>query len=85
MCISETGKRPIGVRWVDIKKGDEESPEYRSRLVAKDLNRGVRRDDLFAATPSLEALKTLMSCGVTEGIGFQKGRKGEGMTRVHRH
>mgnify|MGYP000633015446 CR=1 FL=1 len=30
-----TGKTLIGVRWVDVNKGDEIHPEYRSRLVAK--------------------------------------------------
>ena len=33
-CWRETGKAPIAVRWVDINKGDSESPNYRSRLVA---------------------------------------------------
>ena len=33
-CLEKTGKKPIGVKWVDINKGDEERPEYRSRLVA---------------------------------------------------
>ena len=43
----ETGKAPIGVRWVDINKGDKVHPEYRSRLVAKEINKG-KRDALFA-------------------------------------
>eukprot|EP00969_Alexandrium_andersonii_P014742 644340-Alexandrium_andersonii.AAC.1 len=55
-CRRETGKAPIQVRWVDINKGDEERPEYRSRLVAKEIKRD-QRGDLFAATPPLEALK----------------------------
>ena len=36
-CWRETGKKPIGVRWVDINKGDDVNPEYRSRLVAKEI------------------------------------------------
>ena len=52
-CRRETGKEPIGTRWVDVNKGDRENPEYRSRLVAQEINTG-RRDDLFAATPPLE-------------------------------
>ena len=41
-CKEKTGKRPIGVRWVDINKGDKENPEYRSRLVAKEIKRDKR-------------------------------------------
>ena len=29
-----TGKPIISVKWVDVNKGDDESPNYRSRLVA---------------------------------------------------
>ena len=32
-----TGKHPISVRWVDTNKGDELEPNYRSRLVARQL------------------------------------------------
>ena len=53
-CWNATGKGPIGVIWVDINKGDEDRPEYRSRLVAKELKQDMR-EDLFAATPPLEA------------------------------
>ena len=35
----KTGKRPIGVKWVGINKGDEANPEYRSRLLAKEINK----------------------------------------------
>ena len=36
-CWDKTNKAPIGVRWVDINKGDSKSPKYRSRLVAKEF------------------------------------------------
>ena len=29
-CRNETGRDPIGTRWVDINKGDNQNPEYRS-------------------------------------------------------
>ena len=32
-----TGRPPIAVRWVDTNKGDDSDPEYRSRLVAKQI------------------------------------------------
>ena len=33
----KTGKPPITTRWVDVNKGDDENPNYRSRLVARQL------------------------------------------------
>ncbi len=41
----EVGRGPVGVKWVDANKGDEEKPDYRCRLVAKEIKRGK------AATP----------------------------------
>ena len=58
-CLEVTGKRPIQVRWIDINKGDRASPLYRSRLVAKEFNTGLR-PDLFAATPPLEGMRLLL-------------------------
>ena len=37
-CWDKTGKAPIKTRWIDINKGDEVHPDYRSRFVAKDFN-----------------------------------------------
>ena len=31
------GKKVVGTKWVDLNKGDEVAPNYRSRLVAKEL------------------------------------------------
>ena len=76
-CLQVTGHAPIGVRWVDINKGDEGNPEYRSRLVAKEINTG-KRDDLFAATPPIEAKKMLFSMAVTEVIGCRRGDQKNG-------
>ena len=57
-CYTFTGKAPIGTRWVDINKNDEAQPEYRSRCVAQEVNRG-NDDQIFAGTPPLEAKKAL--------------------------
>ena len=54
------GKDPIKTRWLDINKGDEDNPEYRSRLVVKEI-KADNRLDLFAATPPLEAKKLILS------------------------
>ena len=67
-CLREAGKMPIGVRWVDVNKGDESQPNYRSRLVAREINT-YKRDDLFAATPPLEALKAILSMTATSNRG----------------
>ncbi len=34
-CWNDTGKDPIGVRWLNVNKGDDENPEIRCRIVAK--------------------------------------------------
>ena len=54
----------IGTRWVDIDKGDEKTPDYRSRLVAKEFNNG-QEEGLYASTPPLEALRWLLSHAAT--------------------
>ena len=46
-------------------------------MVAQELNT-CKREDLFAATPPLEAKKILFSLAVTEGIGYQCGNKEKG-------
>ena len=77
MCWDETGKEPIGTRWVDVNKGDEVNPDYRSRLVAQEIKQD-KREDLFAATPPLEAKKLLLSLAVTAGIGYKQGLRQKG-------
>ena len=67
-CKRATGKMPITVRWIDINKGDEEHPNYRSRIVVREINT-CKRDDLFAATPPLEALKVILSTTATANKG----------------
>ena len=65
-CFKETGKKPLGGRWVDCNKGDQSQPDVRSRWVAKDIAR-YKSDEFFAATPPLEALRLLRSWAVTDG------------------
>ena len=76
-CWENTGKAPIGTRWIDVNKGDDQYPDYRSRLVAQEIKRD-RRDDLFAATPPLEAKKILFALAVTGGVGFRRGYRSGG-------
>ena len=64
-CFAVTGRAPIRVRWVDVNKGDDVTPNYKSRLVAQEVNRD-RRDAIFAAMPPLEAKKALFSIAATK-------------------
>ena len=59
-----TGGKIIGVRWVDVNKGDSTDPDYRSRLVGREFAIG-RDDALYAATPPLEALGLIISHAAT--------------------
>jgi hypothetical protein len=63
-CLRNTCKNPIPVRWVDINKGDDATPNYRSRLVARDI-RKTGEDPIFAPTPPLESLGTVLSLAAT--------------------
>ena len=48
-----TGKPTILVRWVHVNKGDDDSPNMRSRLVERQI-RGAGQEAIFAQTPPLE-------------------------------
>ncbi len=56
----EKGKAPIGVKWMDTNEGDAKNPEYECRLVAKEVKHD-KREDVFAATPPLEAKEIMFS------------------------
>ena len=58
------GWKVVEARWIDINKGDEDAPNYRSRLVAKEFNDGAG-EGLFASTPPQEALRFLISEAAT--------------------
>ena len=66
------GIKVVKTRWIDINKGDRFNPNYRSRFVAKEFNDGKGGEPgWFAATPSLEALKLILSDAATR----RKGRR----------
>ena len=70
-CLEVTGKKPVKVRWVDINKGDDESPNVRYRIVAKDFNVD-KRPDLFAATRSLEYPRYVVSRCSSSQLGRRR-------------
>ena len=61
---AKMGKPPIIVRWLEVNKGDDENPNYRSRLVAREI-RMAGEDAIFAPTPPLESLRMVLSYAVT--------------------
>lgn len=67
-CFEATGRQPVTLRWVDVNKGSEEMPNYRSRLVARELRRGAAQSpEYHAPTPPLEALKCLLALAAGRG------------------
>ena len=62
-CCQETGKKPITLKWINTNKGDEARPNYRSRLVVREIKRTKSPEEtlpaetLFSAMPPLEAFK----------------------------
>ena len=56
-------------RWVDVNKGDEGNPNYRSRYVAKEIKKGARSSlvaEYFAAMPPIQGCKFLLILAVTQ-------------------
>ena len=72
------GEDRKGVRWVDTNKGDEDRTDVRSRLVARDFHTKAdkERDDLFAGTPPLEAVRMQFSRAVT------RRKRGKGVRKI---
>ena len=68
------GYKIVDTRWIDIDKGDENKPIYRSRLVGEEFNTG-QEDGLFASTPPLEALRWLLSEAATRDQNGHFGRQ----------
>jgi hypothetical protein len=66
-AYQRTGRPPITVRWVDVNKGDDKNPKYRSRLVARQLKATDKSgQSFFAPAPPLEALRTVLSLSQTK-------------------
>ncbi len=64
-CWRETGRAPIGSKWVDVNKGDATNPLIRSRFVVKEIAT-YKTDDFFAATPPLESFRLLRSLAASD-------------------
>ena len=63
----------ITTKWLDVNKNDEATPNYRARLVGREIA-WDKRDDLYAATPLLESLKTVLSACASAQEGLHPFR-----------
>ena len=77
--LRKDGVQTLGTRWVGINSGGTVHLEYRSRLVAQEIEVD-KRVDLFAAMPPLQAKKRPMSLAVMKGLGLKVSPKKKGMT-----
>ena len=59
-CRREPWLNVIITKWLDVNKGDAESPNIRCRLLGQEIAK-EKRDDCFAATPPLESRKAVLS------------------------
>ena len=71
-AFRRAGKAPISVKWVGTNKGNDEQPNYRSRLVAREI-RKKGENPIFAPTPPLEALRTVLMLASTPSL-WAEGR-----------
>ena len=62
------GRSPISVRWVETNKGDDDNPNVRSRLVAREI-RTAGQNAIFAPTPPLESLRMVLIWAATDLLG----------------
>ena len=74
-ALAKTGKPPISVRWIDTNKGDDDAPNILCRLVARESRR-AGDDPIFAPTPPLESLRTILSLAATNFQGASKKDRG---------
>ena len=68
------GWKVIKTRWIDINKGDDANPVYRSRLVGKEFNNEAM-DGICAGTPPLEALRCLIHEAATIRAKYDQQEK----------
>ena len=74
-AIKRLEEGPYRLKWVDRNKGDQKSPNFRSRLVVREIKKAsspLPEHESFSAMPPLEALKALCSWLVS----YKKSRFG---------
>ena len=86
-CWSETGKAPITLKWVDRNKSDDQKPNYRSRLVVREVKRAttpLAEHESYSAMPPLEALKVLLSLMASKQFSTRGKRYKLGLIDISR-
>ena len=58
-------EKMISIKWVITSKRTEEHPIATARLVAREFNTGDKRGEVFAGTPGLMAMRTVISRAMT--------------------
>ena len=58
-------EKMISIKWVITNKGTDEHPIAKARLVAREFNTGDKRGELFAGTPGLMGMRTVISRATT--------------------
>ena len=87
-CTSK-GLKPVTTKWIDLNKGDDNNPRYRSRWVAREIKRAKKPEDqlseveLFAATPPTELFMVICSLFMTK-FSNNKGKKKLGSWDISR-
>ena len=83
-AVARTGRAPRTVRWIDTDKCDDDTPSYRSRLVAREIHRHGE-SPIFALTPPLESLRIVFLLVATDIDGREprcRDPKSEDRTQV---
>ena len=68
-----TGKI-IKLKWIDTNKGDNDHPNYRSRLVGMEFSSGADPEN-FASTPPIEGLRVVVSHAATRSRRSRRRHK----------
>ena len=65
-CWNVTGKPPIITKWADVNKGDQESYDVQSRLVAREMGGREERRVLCAHAPTrFQSIPVQNGCNVS--------------------
>ena len=73
-ALEKAREKPISARRVDVSMGDDRAPEYRSRLVAREVKRS-QVDNVFAEMPPLGTKREL--CPLAAGGRTESGGAGK--------
>ena len=92
--IAAEAAKAVSLRWVDTDKVDADRPNYRSRLVVREVKKATKKSDvtsaaeLFSGIPPLEGVRALLSLFVSHSQEEAKGKRILAMcdiSRAHFH